>query len=194
MREFEKAGVAATDARLDPDLTIMARTDALTVEGIDRAIERMQRYLEAGAGMAFIEAPESEEQMRRITREIPAPSMANMVPGGRTPLLDAARLQELGFACVAHPTALSYTLARAARELLDELNAKGTTSGFEDRMLNFSEFNRVIGLDEIRERETKWYGQPALPGTSSTCSPMLQDESKGKLTMEGQRVMEGTQP
>lgn len=133
MREFEKAGVAATDARLDPDLTIMARTDALTVEGIDRAIERMQRYLEAGAGMAFIEAPESEEQMRRITREIPAPSMANMVPGGRTPLLDAARLQELGFACVAHPTALSYTLARAARELLDELNAKGTTSGFEDR-------------------------------------------------------------
>jgi len=80
---------AAVDARVDPDLLIMARTDALAVNGIDDAIERMHKYLAAGADMSFVESPESIDQMCRITREIPAPNMANMVPGGRTPILTA---------------------------------------------------------------------------------------------------------
>ena len=147
---------AAVDARIDPDLMIMARTDAFALEGIDRAIARMQRYVEAGADMAFIEAPETLAQMRRITAEVPAPGMANMVQGGKTPMLSARELEELGFACVAHPTALTYTIARAARELLVELHHTGTTAGLEDRMLDFTAFNELIGLPEIREREARY--------------------------------------
>ena len=80
---------AAVDARIDRDLLIMARTDALAVNGIEDAIERMHRYLEAGADMSFVESPESIEQLQRIAREIAAPNMANMVPGGKSPILTA---------------------------------------------------------------------------------------------------------
>jgi methylisocitrate lyase len=142
---------AAADARRDQDLIIMARTDALAIEGIDRAIERMHRYLDAGADMSFVEAPSSPDEMRRITSGIPAPNMANMVP------LSAAELEQLGFACVAHPTALSYVIARAARDLLRELRDTGSTLAAEPRMMRFEEFNALLGLDEIREREAKYY-------------------------------------
>jgi methylisocitrate lyase len=148
---------AAADARRDQDLIIMARTDALAIEGIDRAIERMHRYLDAGADMSFVEAPSSPDEMRRITSGIPAPNMANMVPGGRSPALSAAELEQFGFACVAHPTALSYVIARAARDLLRELRDTGSTLAAEPRMMRFEEFNALLGLDEIRERESKYY-------------------------------------
>ncbi len=147
---------AAVDARVDPHLIVMARTDALAIHGIDKAIERMHRYLEAGADMAFIEAPESVDQMRRILSAVSAPQMANMVPGGRTPLLTAAELQALGFACVAHPTALTYIMARAAGELLEELHRSGTTAALQDRMLSFTEFNDLVGLPEYRAREARF--------------------------------------
>jgi 2-methylisocitrate lyase-like PEP mutase family enzyme len=136
---------AAVDARSDPDLMIMARTDALTIHGIDDAIERMQRYIEAGADMAFIEAPQSVEQMRRITSGVNVPSMANMVPGGKSPILPAKELERIGFACVAYPTALTYTIARAAEGLLRHLHANGTTAGREGGMMEFDEFNGLVG-------------------------------------------------
>ena len=148
---------AAADARVDQDLLIMARTDALAVNGIDDAIERMHKYLAAGADMSFVESPESIDQMRRITREIPAPNMANMVPGGRTPILTAKELEEIGFAIVAYPTMLTYTVAHAAQRALAHLQASGTTAGFAD-MMQFGEFNRLIGLDELRHKESELYG------------------------------------
>jgi methylisocitrate lyase len=147
---------AVVDARVDADLIVMARTDALAVNGLDDAIERMQRYVEAGADMAFVEAPSTVEQMRRITSEIKAPGMANMVPGGRSPMLAAEELERIGFACVAHPTALTYTIAKAARELLAHLHRTGTTAGLEDRMVDFTEFNAMVGLPEVRDREQKY--------------------------------------
>ena len=150
----------AADARRDRDLIIMARTDALALEGIGKAIARMHAYLEAGADMSFVEAPESAGQMRQITSAIPAPNMANMVPGGRSPALSAAELEQLGFACVAHPTALSYVIAHAARELLRELRSTGSTAAAESGMMRFEEFNALLGLEEIRAREAKLY-----PGT-----------------------------
>ena len=149
---------AAVDTRLDRDLIIMARTDALAIHGIDDAIARMHRYLEAGADMAFIEAPSSVEEMRRITAEIQAPSMANMVPGGRTPVLSARELERLGFACVAHPTALTYAIAKTATGLLEHLYRTGTTAGLEDRMMSFAEFNEVVGLPAVRAREERYSG------------------------------------
>jgi len=147
---------AAVDARRDPDLMIMARTDALAVHGLDDAIARMQRYIEAGADLAFIEAPSTLDQMRRITDEVQAPNMANMVPGGRTPALTAKELEALGFALAAHPTALTYTMAWAARELLAHLRDRGTTAGMEDRMVSFHEFNEVVGLPRVREQEQRF--------------------------------------
>jgi len=94
--------------------------------------------------------------MRRITREIPAPNMANIVPGGRTPILTAKELEDMGFSIVAYPTMLTYTIARAAERALAHLQAAGTTAGFTD-MMQFDEFNRLIGLDELRDKESKLY-------------------------------------
>jgi 2-methylisocitrate lyase-like PEP mutase family enzyme len=148
---------AAVDTRVDRDLLIMARTDALSVSGIDDAIERMHRYLEAGADLSFVESPETVEQMQRITREISAPNMANMVPGGRTPILSAKELEAMGFAIAAYPTLLTYAMARAGERALAHLRSSETVAGFED-MMNFDEFNRLIGLDEVRANESRYYG------------------------------------
>ena len=148
---------AAVEARVDPDLIVMARTDALTVTGIDDAIGRMHRYLEAGADMSFVESPRSVEEMRRITAEIAAPNMANVIPGGKTPVLPAGELERLGFAVAAYPTALTYTMARAARQLLDGLRSHGTIAAGGAGMMSFDEFNELVGLPEIRAVESRLY-------------------------------------
>lgn len=149
---------AALDARSDPDFVIMARTDALAVNGIDDAIYRANLYREAGADMIFVEAPESVDQMKRIIKEVKAPHMANMLPGGKTPMLTAKELQEIGYSVVAYATACTYTITKAVRDLFEALHRTGTTAGFEDRMVKFDEFNRLVGLEEIREIEEKYMG------------------------------------
>jgi methylisocitrate lyase len=89
--------------------------------------------------------------------------MANMVPGGKTPILSAKELEKLGFAIVAYPTLLTYTMARAAERALGHLRSNQTTAGFDD-MMDFGEFNRLIGLDEVRAQESAWYGRIAPQG------------------------------
>lgn len=152
-REMEAKIEAALDARKDPDLLIMARTDAIAVNGIDDAIARAGSYLDAGADFIFIEAPENVPQMRRITREIDAPNLANMLPGGKTPLLTAPELQEIGFAAVAFPTVCTHTIAKSVMGVLRDLRATGTLAGLEERMLSFDEFGGLVGLDRIRSEE-----------------------------------------
>lgn len=147
---------AALDARSDPDLIIMARTDALAVNGLEDAICRGNLYAEAGADLIFVEVPISIEQMRRITRGVKAPNMVNMIPGGRTPLLIARELQDIGYSVVSYATACTYTIARAVEDLFEELIRTGTTAGFEDRMMRFDEFNRLVGLEWIREKEAAY--------------------------------------
>lgn len=147
---------AALDARSDPDLVIMARTDALGVLGIDEAIRRANLYREAGADLIFVEAPETVEQMKRITEEVKAPTMVNLIPGGRTPLLEAKELQEIGYAVVAYATACTYTIARAVTDLFETLHHAGTTIGLEDNMMKFDEFNQLVGLDEIKDSEDRY--------------------------------------
>ncbi len=148
---------AAVDARVDPDLMIMARTDALSVHGIDDAIDRMHRYLEAGADMSFVESPGSIGEMRRITHEIAAPNMANMVAGGKTPLLSAKELEQLGFSIAAYPVLTTYAMAHAAERALGYLQSRQTIAGF-DETLDFGAFNKLIGLDELRAKESRFYG------------------------------------
>jgi len=152
-REMVSKIKAALDARQDPDFIIMARTDAIAVNGIDDAIQRANIYNDAGADLIFVEAPESVEQMRRIIRDVDAYHLVNMLPGGRTPLLNARELQEIGYSAVAYATACTFTIAKAVRELFESLHKTGTTAGFEDRMMRFDEFNRLVGLERIREQE-----------------------------------------
>ena len=144
---------AALDARQDPDLVIMARTDALAVNGIDDAIARAQMAREAGADILFVEAPTDVGQMRRICAEIPGPCLANNVETGLSPLLTAAELQAIGYAAVVFPVAATYAVALTLRELFATMRQTGTTSGFLPRMLAFDEFNALVGLPAQRERE-----------------------------------------
>jgi methylisocitrate lyase len=148
---------AALDARTDEDFVIMARTDALAIYGIDEAIERANLYRETGADMIFIEAPTSIEQMRRINKEVNAPTLANNLEGGKSPLLPAKVLEEIGYNVVVFPVAATYAIARAVTDLMTEIKNKGTSEGFMDRMIIFEQFNKFIGLAEMRELEQSFY-------------------------------------
>ena len=149
---------AAVDARVDQDLVIMARTDAIAVCGIDEAIERSNLYKEAGADLIFVEAPTSLEEMKRINERIDAPTLAIQIEGGKTPLLTTKELEELGFSIVVYPNATVYATAWALKELWEGLMREGTTRNFMERMICFEDFNTFIGLDKIRELETFYYG------------------------------------
>jgi methylisocitrate lyase len=148
---------AAVDARVDADLVIMARTDAIAVYGIDDAIERANLYREAGADLIFVEAPRSVEEMRRINTNVDAPTLAIQLEGGKTPLLTTKDLQEIGFNVVVYPNATVYATAWALKGLWETLKKEGTTRSFTDRMIGFDDFNTLVGLDKIRELESFYY-------------------------------------
>jgi len=148
---------AAVDARMDDDLMIMARTDSFAVYGIDEAIERGNRYVEAGADLIFIEAPPSIEDMRRICREVKAPMSANMVEGGKTPLLTAKELQDIGYSIATFPLSTVYAALYGVREAMRFLFETGTTAGYTDRMTTFSDFNEFVGLADVRAQEAYYY-------------------------------------
>jgi carboxyvinyl-carboxyphosphonate phosphorylmutase len=144
---------AALDARIDPDFVIMARTDALAVHGIEEAIRRGNLYRETGADLIFVEAPQTIEDMKRINREINAPTLANNVEGGKSPLLTAKKLESIGYNVVVFPIASTYCIAKAVVDLMRELKEKGTTESFLDRMITFAPFNELVGLPDIRKKE-----------------------------------------
>ncbi len=144
---------AALDARDDPDLVVMARTDAIAVHGLDEAIRRAQLACDAGADLIFVEAPTDVASMRRICAEVPGPCLANNVETGLSPLLPAAELAAIGYAAVVFPVAATYAVAHTLRELFATIAATGTTASFLPRMLAFDEFNALVGLPEQRARE-----------------------------------------
>jgi 2,3-dimethylmalate lyase len=148
---------AAVDARVDDDLVIMARTDALAVNGIDDAIERGNIYRQAGADLIFVEAPTSKEEMVRINREIEAPTLAIQLEGGKTPLLTTQEIEELGFKVVVYPNSTVYATAWALKELWTELLKNGSTKSFVEKMICFNDFNDLVGLDKIRNLEAYYY-------------------------------------
>ena len=148
---------AAVDARVDQDLVIMARTDAVATDGLDEAIERGNRYAEAGADLIFVEAPTSREDMLRSNREIKAPTNAIQIEGGKTPLLTVKELEELGFNVVVYPNVTVYATAWALRGLWEGLKKNGSTKHWLDKIIPFNEFNTLIGLDKVRELESFYY-------------------------------------
>jgi 2-methylisocitrate lyase-like PEP mutase family enzyme len=140
---------AALDAR--SHALIVARTDAIAVEGLEPALERAERYLEAGADVLFIEAPRSVEEMRTVTQRFGnrVPLLANMVEGGRTPVLAADALQALGFSIAIFPGAIARALGFAAQEFYTSLKQHGGTDALRGRMLDFQGLNRLIGTPEL---------------------------------------------
>ncbi len=145
----------AVDSRRSDDFLIIARTDSRTSLGIDEAIRRGKAFAKAGADVVFVEAPESEEEMLRVADEIDAPLFANMVNGGRTPLLSADRLHKMGYAIAIHPAlgflTVGAALTRSYRDLLDH----GETSGDID-LYSFAEFNKLIGFEDVWAFEKKF--------------------------------------
>jgi 2-methylisocitrate lyase-like PEP mutase family enzyme len=140
---------AAVDARSKLETIVIARTDAISVEGLEPALERAERYLEAGADLLFIEAPDSLEQLQAVARILGgrARLMANMVEGGKTPLLSAAELDAMGYALVIFPGGLVRAFARAAQDYFACLKQHGSTRPFLNRMLDFNELNELLDTE-----------------------------------------------
>jgi len=142
---------AALDARESEQTLIIARTDALAVEGLEPALDRAAAYAEAGADMLFIDALRSDADMRAAIDRLSglAPVMANMVEGGKTPLRNAAELDAMGFALVIFPGGVVRAQAATAQAYYASLLASGSNAAFADRMLDFDGLNRVIGTAEM---------------------------------------------
>ena len=144
---------AALDARGNPDCMIIARTDAIAVEGFEAAIDRAEAYLAAGAEVLFIEAPRNDEELSAVCAHFKGrvPLMANMVEGGKTPVKSAAELEALGFSLVIFPggtvRALAYTLAG----YFDSLKEYGTTLPWRDAMYDFAKLNQLVGTPQMLE-------------------------------------------
>jgi 2-methylisocitrate lyase-like PEP mutase family enzyme len=142
---------AALDARRARDTLIIARTDAIAVEGFDRAIERANLYGEAGADLLFVEAPKTRDDLARMAGALRgrAPLMANMVEGGKTPPLSAAELEAIGFALVIFPGGIVRAFGRLAGEYYASLAKHGSSEPFRSRMLDFAGLNDLIGTPEL---------------------------------------------
>jgi 2-methylisocitrate lyase-like PEP mutase family enzyme len=141
---------AALDSRQSRGTLVIARTDAVGVEGFDKAIERALAYRDAGADMLFVEAPKTQAELKRIPPALGGvPLMANMVEGGKTPVLPAAELEALGFALVIFPGGIVRAFAHMASEYYSSLAAHGTSEPFRSRMLDFTGLNDLIGTPEL---------------------------------------------
>lgn len=152
---------AALEARRDPDFAVIARTDARSTEGLGAAIERSRAYREAGADVIFIESPQSEAELAEVGRAFPGvPLLANMVEGGRTPILPAAQLQALGFRLAIYPNALTRLFAKAGLDMLASLKEMGSTAAMADRMLSHGALWQLFDNATWRALESRYMQAP----------------------------------
>jgi len=147
---------AAVDARRDSDLQIIARTDARAIEGFDRAIERAQAFIAAGADATFVEAPISVEELARIPRTLGVPQVANIVFGGRTPDPGREKLAEMGFSIVLYANAALQAALKASYDVLGALKRDGSLASVADRLASFEERQRAVAKDEWDAREARY--------------------------------------
>src|SRR5579871_349979 len=154
MREMVGKIHAAVDARRRTQTLIIARTDAIAVEGFESAMERAGCYADAGADILFVEAPRTREQLSAVAKALGsrAPLLANMVEGGKTPIFSGPELEALGFRLVIFPGAIVRALARAARDFYGALKRDGTTDAYRDRMFDFEALNGILGTADMLAR------------------------------------------
>jgi 2,3-dimethylmalate lyase len=146
--EFAGKIRAAVDARTDPDFVIIARTDAIAVNGLDDALRRGEAAIKAGADMLFVEAPTAVEQIEQVARAFDTPLLFNYAPGGRSPLLPFSRLRELGYAVILLPVDTLFVGVRAIQTFLRDLREGDAALPLADRYIPFNEFNELIGVTE----------------------------------------------
>lgn len=149
---------AMADARRSADTLIIARTDAIAVEGFAAALDRAEAYLEAGADVLFVEAPQNRQQLSDIPARFGPriPLLANMVEGGDTPMADAADLQALGYSIAIFPGGIVRALAMTAQAYYSSLKAHGTNAPFAKNMHDFKSLNHVIGTDAVLAQGKKY--------------------------------------
>jgi 2-methylisocitrate lyase-like PEP mutase family enzyme len=148
---------AAVAAREDPDFVIVARTDAIAVEGFDSAIARAKAYAAAGADVLFVEAPRDVGQLARIPREVPdRPHLVNLAPGGHTPPLSARELAHLGYRIAIYPNLALQAAVRAVKDVLIALRASGELTTVSGRLAGWGERQALVGLAEVEVIERRY--------------------------------------
>jgi 2-methylisocitrate lyase-like PEP mutase family enzyme len=149
---------AALEARSDPDLVIIARTDAIAVEGLEPALARAEAYADAGADVLFVEAPESEAQIEAIAERLPGAKLINVFRGGKTPLLPSERLAALGYRVAILPSDLQRAAIRAMQETLAAIRRDGNAAAVDDRLATFAERDAIVGLEEYQALDARYGG------------------------------------
>ena len=152
----EKIRVAAETREDKENFLIIARTDARAADGVDAALRRLEAYDKAGADILFFEAPQSEEEMRRACAAFDKPMMANMADGGKTPILPAATLREIGYAFAIYPSMTSLVAAAAMEQALRILKDQGLSQTSELPLFDFTEFCKLIGFQQVWDFEKRW--------------------------------------
>jgi 2-methylisocitrate lyase-like PEP mutase family enzyme len=150
----QKIRVAA-ESRASKDFLIIARTDARAGLGLDEALRRGEAFAQAGADILFIEAPESEEEMRRIASAFDLPLIANMVEGGRTPVLGRAELEEIGFKIAIFPASGFLAMAAVLKAIYGQIQREGSTKGTDVDLYPFPEFSKLMGFERVWEFERR---------------------------------------
>jgi 2-methylisocitrate lyase-like PEP mutase family enzyme len=151
---------AAVDGRMCEDLVIIARTDALSVEGFESAIERAQRYIEAGADMTFVEAPENIDLMRNIPQRLSVPQVVNVVVGGKTPVLAQKDLAAMGFGFVLYANVALQGAIAGMQQALAHLKDNGRLDETNAKVVSFTERQRLVRKPLFDELENKYVGEP----------------------------------
>jgi 2-methylisocitrate lyase-like PEP mutase family enzyme len=147
---------ALVDAREDPNLMIVARTDARSVEGFEAALDRAEAYIEAGADMTFVEAPQTTEELRAIPVRLKVPQLANMVVGGKTPLTSRDDLGDMGYAVVLYANTPLQAAMRAMSDVLGALRKDGDVNRVIDKLADFSERQRLVSKDEYDAADRRY--------------------------------------
>lgn len=176
---------ALCDARENADTRIIARTDAIAVEGFEPALERAEHYQQAGADILFIEAPDSREEMLTMNRRFAgrAPLLANMVEGGNTPLMSADELEAIGYSLVIFPGGLVRALAPAMLAYFSNLLEQGSNASMTDSMMDFGQLNELLGTDEFLAQGQRYAG-PQIGAHAGADAAGINDAHAGTVTGE----------
>jgi 2,3-dimethylmalate lyase len=156
MADMVKKIQVAAATRSSKDFLIVARTDARTTLGLDEALRRGEAYAKAGADILFIESPENEAEMRRIGSAFDVPLLANMVEGGRTPILDRAALEDIGYKLAIFPVTALLAAAQAMEAVYRTLKTQGSSAGLSVPLMTFDDLTTLMGFPEVHEFERRW--------------------------------------
>jgi 2-methylisocitrate lyase-like PEP mutase family enzyme len=147
---------AAADARIDPDLVIVARTDAIATHGFEDAMERAAAYIEAGADMTFVEAPRTKEQIVEIPMRLKTPQFINIVAGGLTPMIALDELKSMGYSMILYANAALQASVAGMQKVLKHLKAHGSLEAVSAELVSFEERQRLVGKPHYDALEKKY--------------------------------------